>query len=71
MRAPHAERRAGAERSADQLARGLPQLQYEVWQIPAIDAEAWDAVKIIKPRIAEVEREEAGNVVAFPRAKPA
>jgi hypothetical protein len=33
----------------------------------AIVAEAWDAVKAIRERIVEVERAEAGNVVAFRR----
>jgi hypothetical protein len=31
----------------------------------AIMAEAWDAVKAIRERIAEVERAAAGNVVAL------
>jgi hypothetical protein len=31
----------------------------------AIVAEAWDAVKAIRERIAQVEREEAGNVVSL------
>lgn len=32
----------------------------------AIVAEAWDAVKAIRDRMGEVEREAAGNVLAFP-----
>jgi hypothetical protein len=35
----------------------------------AIIAEAWDAVKAIRDRIAQVEREKAGNVRSIDSAK--
>ncbi|HEY5242739.1 MAG TPA: hypothetical protein VIJ22_14770 [Polyangiaceae bacterium] len=35
----------------------------------AIDAEAWDAVKIIRERIVEVEHAEARNVVHLDAAR--
>jgi hypothetical protein len=35
----------------------------------AIVAEAWDAVKAIRERIVQAEREAAGNVVSFPTSR--
>jgi hypothetical protein len=35
----------------------------------AIDAEAWEAVKIIRERIVEVERAQVGNVVKLDRLR--